>query len=232
MPSIKPIYLLGDHHGDYECVLEEAHESGIRNATLIHVGDGEEGYPDWDAALVENLNGYFASMDIEYLSIRGNHSNPHVFDGSVNLSHFKLLPDYTRLNLSGQSWLFIGGAHSIDRIDRERGKTWWPQEPMSLRQELASPADVLVTHSGPPWIGPTANNPFVEMCCQYEEMEGIATLRSALPAERKLHHELFDLVKPKTWYLGHFHRTEEKSHQGCWTRILGHSEFLLHDRRF
>lgn len=225
---MNPIYLLGDHHGDYKGVLTELHEKGIRNATLIHVGDGEEGYPHWDATLVGHLNGYFASMDIEYLSIRGNHSNPHVFDGSVNLSHFKLLPDYTRLELNEQSWLFVGGAHSIDRIDRERGKTWWPEEAMVLRPELAGQADVLVTHSGPDWIGPVTNDPFVEMCCRFEEVEGIDTLRKELPAERERHNVLFEIVKPKTWYFGHFHRSEETTHQGCLTRILDVSELFQH----
>jgi hypothetical protein len=51
------------------------------------------------------------------------------------LPNFKLLPDYTTLHMNGQSWLLVGGAISIDRIDRVLERTWWPGEAFQLRGE-------------------------------------------------------------------------------------------------
>jgi hypothetical protein len=130
---MKPIYILGDHHGDYEGVFSVLSERGIRDATVIHVGDGAEGFPDWRATTAESLDKRFAALGIQYLSIRGNHSDPAFFDGSVMLPNFKLLCDFTTLHLNGQSWLLVGGAISIDRIDRVLGRTWWPGEAFVLR---------------------------------------------------------------------------------------------------
>jgi sugar phosphate isomerase/epimerase len=39
---MKPTYILGDNHGDYEAVFSALKERGIRDATVIHVGDGAE----------------------------------------------------------------------------------------------------------------------------------------------------------------------------------------------
>ncbi len=71
-PAMKPIYILGDHHGDYETVFSAPKERGIRDATVIHVGDGTEGFPGWPTTSDMRLNRDFSSLGIEYLSIRGN----------------------------------------------------------------------------------------------------------------------------------------------------------------
>lgn len=223
---MKPIYLLGDHHGDYEWVLHRVLRKCIRGSILIHVGDGAEGFPSWSAETAEGLNRCFESMDVEYLCIRGNHSNPGCFDGSTMLSHFKLLPDYTRMQFGGESWLFVGGAISIDRFARVPGKTWWPEEAMVLREDLAGPADVLVTHSGPSWLGPSPDDPFVLPYLHEEQAVGGSTLLDDLIAERQRHDVLFNLVKPKRWFFGHFHMWAEVVHQGCHVRLLDALEFV------
>jgi hypothetical protein len=102
---MKPTYILGDHHGDYEAMFAALEERGIGDARIIHVGDGGEGFPDWRAATAESLDSRFAAFGIEYLSIRGNHSDPAFFDGRVMLPNFKLLRDSPTLHLNGQSWI-------------------------------------------------------------------------------------------------------------------------------
>ena len=223
-----PTYLLGDHHGDIDLLFAILDHRAIRNAIVIHVGDGEEGYPDWKTEDAENLNDRFARLNIEYLSIRGNHSNPHFFDGRVMLPNFKFLPDYTRREINGQSWLFVGGAVSVNRIDRIPGQTWWQEEAFVFRTEQTGPADVLVTHSGPSWIGPGTRNPFIDACCLAEVDFGCDSLLQELKDERKTHEDLFRAVKPRTWYLGHFHEKAEKTRSGCRTRILNCHELVLH----
>lgn len=222
-----PIYLLGDHHGYIDNVFEALDENATRNAVLLHVGDGEEGIDFWQNHF-ELLNDEFAKRNLLYLSIRGNHCDPSLFDGRVDLPHFKLLPDYTRFTAGETSWLLVGGAISIDRQDREKGVDWWPEEKFLLRRELATPADVLVTHSGPRWIGPATSNDFVAIYAQGELETLGSDLIGELESERMLHEELFRLVCPKHWYLGHFHDSEVITHEGCVIRMLTMRELHQH----
>jgi len=223
----RPIYLLGDHHGYIDEMFRKIEEQTIRDAVILHVGDGEEGISQWDEHF-RVINDECAKKNLLYLGIRGNHCDPGYFDGRVDLPHFKLVPDYTRLIADGKSWLLAGGATSIDRIDREKGFSWWPEEKFRLCRELATPADVLVTHSGPNWIGPSTSNDFVAIYAD-EEMETTGTdLIAELETERMLHEELFRLVRPKHWYLGHFHDFAMIVHEGCTIRMLTMYEMHLH----
>lgn len=42
----RPTFILGDIHGDYTGLLEILNERKIRDAVVIHVGDGHEGFPE------------------------------------------------------------------------------------------------------------------------------------------------------------------------------------------
>ena len=52
----RPTYLLGDIHGDYTALLEILDEQNIRDAVVIHVGDGHEGFPECGPSVLETLN--------------------------------------------------------------------------------------------------------------------------------------------------------------------------------
>lgn len=224
----QPTYILGDHHSNYDDLIRALLRRGLRQCRIIHVGDGEEGYLDhWDDETAGQLDHAFASLEIEYFSIRGNHSNPHVFDGSVVLPNFQLLPDYSRLEIDGETWLFVGGAISIDRLNREPGKTWWPEEEMTLDETRAQPADVLVTHTGPSWLTP----PHREMVDYYAAAEadiGTNTLHRELHDEAARIDRLFELVRPRQWYYGHYHHSATHQHRGCIIRQLDMAELVRH----
>jgi hypothetical protein len=221
-------YLLGDHHSNYDDLIRALLRRGLRHCRIIHVGDGEEGYPDsWDSETAEQLDNAFASLEIEYLSIRGNHSNPNVFDGSVILPNFKLLPDYTRLEIDNETWLLVGGAISVNRLDRIPNETWWVKEEMILDESRAQPSDVLVTHSSPSWTTPPSN----ELLRYYIESEaaiGTTSLRRELRDEAARHDRLFEIVQPRRWYHGHHHDSSEHQHGECNIRQLGLAELVRH----
>ena len=222
-----PIYLLGDHHGYIDTLFGQVDERSICNAVILHVGDGEEGVHCWHQHF-PLFSDKFAKRDLLYLGMRGNHCDPSFFDGSVDLSHFKLVPDYSRLSVGRESWLLVGGATSIERQDRKNGLDWWPEEKFRLRRELAGPADVLVTHSGPRWIGPPPSNDFVDVYAQSESENNDTDFIGELETERMLHEELFRLVCPKHWYLGHFHASQVVQYQGCVIRLLSMHEIHRH----
>lgn len=224
----KPTYILGDHHSDHDDLIRALLRRGLRNSRLIHVGDGEEGYfGNWDQDTPKRLNDAFASLEIEYLTIRGNHSNPHVFDGTIDLPNFKLLADYTRIEIDGDTWEFIGGAISIDRIDRIPGKTWWIEEEMQLDEIKAQPADVLVTHTGPTWTVPKRTD-LVDHYAKAESAIGTTTLRRELRDEAARHDRLFELVNPKQWYHGHHHHSATHQVGRCTIRQLAIAELVRH----
>jgi len=223
----RPIYLLGDHHGFTGEIFDAIEKQNVRNAVILHVGDGEEGISFGPTQFLE-LDRWLSRRQILFLGMRGNHCDPNLFDGRIDLPHYKLVPDYTRLTVNGKSWLLIGGAISIDRLDRINGFNWWPQETFELRHELAGPADVLVSHSGPRWIGPSSSNHIVDLYARREDESTGSDLITELETERMLHEELFHLVRPKHWYLGHFHTSEVVRHQDCEIRILNINELHLH----
>ena len=80
----RPIYMLGDIHGDYAGLLEILDERKIRDAVVIHVGDGHEGFPECGLPVLETLNQEFATRGIEYLSIRGKPTHKRVGCGEKN----------------------------------------------------------------------------------------------------------------------------------------------------
>lgn len=84
---------------------------------------------------------------------------------------------------------------------------------MVLREDLAGPADVLVTHSRPSWMSPPAN-PLVEYHIRCEEAIECATLRQELVDEQLRHDRPFEMVKPRRWYFGHYHQRANRMHKG------------------
>ena len=87
-----------------------------------------------------------ARKNSEIRVIRGNHDDPSYFPSSDGNIHF--LEDYTYQTINGMKFLFVGGATSIDRIARNSGHDWWPDEsvvydPKKCKEEC----DVLIVHT-------------------------------------------------------------------------------------
>ena len=220
----RKVYIVGDNHGKYNVMFRFIEAYDIKDCILIHVGDGGEGFMSRDKQLEQfnQYNDYLKSKDIEYLSIRGNHSDPAYFDGSVELSHFKLLKDYHTQTINDEKFLFVGGAISIDRKIRQEGFSYWADEPFVLDESKIEECDVLITHSVPTWLGPTDKQPF------YHWLKDDPTLWDECMQERHDHDALFELAKPKKSYAGHFHNHFSVDFNGCRARILAELEILEH----
>jgi predicted phosphodiesterase len=218
------VLIIGDHHGNYSGVLHKINKHNIKDCLLIHVGDGGEGFKSRERELetFNILNAEFESLGIEYISIRGNHSDPAYFDGSINLSHFKLLPDYSRRIINGEEFLFVGGAVSIDRAWRKEGLSYWSDEGFVLNPELVEKCDVLITHSAPSWIGPFDKEGISGWC------EKDPTLWDLCYKERIEHSELIKLCQPSKAYHGHFHESHRVDFAECYSTILAIEEIKEH----
>lgn len=222
MKENKPVYLIGDVHGYFSALLDIVEKHDLRDCYLICVGDLGIGFKygsEGELAGMIQLNKEFEKRNLEFLSIRGNHDDPWYWGigkngWTVNYSHFKLLHDYTTLDINGEKWLFVGGGISIDRSVRRPGYSYWENEVFVLDESKIVECDVLVTHSGPNWIGPY-DKTGIENWCKRD-----APLWDDCKKERADHNRLYELAKPKYAYLGHFHRFEAVECNGCYTTIL------------
>jgi hypothetical protein len=218
------IYLVGDIHSEFDTLFRKITHLEIGNCYLIHVGDGGEGFLPESKQMrqFKHYNDFFKKYNIQYLSIRGNHSNPEYFQGNVNLSNFELIPDYTYREFNGEKFLFVGGATSIDRYVRVPHMSWWEDEVFVLKPELVKEVDVLVTHSCPSWIGNFSKSGIASWCVKDP------TLWAECVKERQDHDKLIELCKPKKHYCGHFHESHFTSNNGCDSRILDILEIVEH----
>jgi hypothetical protein len=92
-----PTVLVGDIHGEFHALKQKIEYNNWRDFILIAVGDIGIGFAskEQDSALMEALSVWFENRNILFLGLRGNHDLPQAFNGSINLSNFKLLQDYT-----------------------------------------------------------------------------------------------------------------------------------------
>ena len=69
---------------------------------------------------------------------------------------------------------------------------------------------------------------FGQTYARSEDEFGNSSLIADLKEERRQHDRLFRMVRPRTWYLGHYHQRAEKQNAGCRTRILDCGELIRH----
>jgi len=216
----KPIYIVGDIHGKWDHLFLKIKALEIRNFTLVGVGDLGIGFLDADkqARQFDYINSFFGGKGIDFIGIRGNHDDPSYYDGSIDYSNFKLLPDYTSLTLNDKEFLFVGGAVSIDRKIRKEGVSYWADEKFILDHSKIKRCDVLVTHSAPTWSGPFDKSGISGWCDRDD------TLWDECLQERKDHDVLIKLCGASRHYCGHFHTSSSVDFDGCISTILDELE--------
>ncbi|WP_100513995.1 metallophosphoesterase family protein [Mycobacteroides abscessus] len=225
------VLIAGDWHGNGHWatgVIAYAHTR--RCDVIIHLGDFgfARDIPDTRAYLDE-VQQALEDTDLRLLWVDGNHEdhdrlNALDIDPISGLrfitSRIAHLPRGFRWSWHGQTWLALGGAHSIDRLQLKEGVSWWPTERLSLtdvNQAIAGgPADIMVCHDCPDRVG-------------------LPRLRGQWPTKdlamsnenRRLLGTVVDAVQPKWLFHGHFHRRydgDRVSGDGWRTSIVGLSQ--------
>lgn len=100
----------------------------------------------------------------------------------------------------GRNILFMGGAHSIDKLSRTVGHTWFPEETINTKDMYDLPdekIDIIVSHTCPlDWL---------------HEMLRHDTRKATDPSNEALS-QLLRIYQPGLWFFGHWHRYAE----GMW----------------
>jgi hypothetical protein len=99
--------------------------------------------------------------------------------------------------------LFMGGADSIDKLDRDRGIDWWPEELITLGDIYNLPDKkiyTVISHTCPVEFKPILfekkkRDPFWEGKFKDPSCEMLSLV--------------WEKYKPRTWFFGHFHVTRE-----------------------
>jgi len=165
------IGLIGDLEGDREWAVARIRALGERGDVPVacQLGDLRFGMgPDPDGYL-SAIESACAEAGLRLLCINGNHENwarldqlwaeprwQHA-DGRpkpIELSdHVTLLPRGHRWELSGRSFVALGGAPSVNRLQLTEGIDWWPSEVIGEEHVeatlAAGPAEVMLTHDSP-----------------------------------------------------------------------------------
>jgi len=221
----KLIYILGDVHGNFKALLHNIEEKDLKDCYLICVGDLGIGFQysyQGEIFACERLSQIFKKRNIQFLSIRGNHDDPKFFKGKDRIVYpnFELLEDYTVKKINGETFLFVGGAVSIDKKVRNKGTSWWSDEVFVLDESKIVPCDVLITHSAPAWLGPFDKGGLINW------IKNDPSLWDECVKERLDHNVLLQKATPKRHFCGHFHIWAAVDFGGCYSRILDELEIL------
>lgn len=187
---------MGDIHGELQYLHRaiDKYLSRIPGSRLIQLGDF--GFAkDWEK--LKNRE-YFNQHDIKIVA--GNHEN---YDYLDEFSHPAYLGDFGLLD---SEIFFIRGAMSRDKERRVQGKSWWPQEEISM--QAAYDAFDFYAHVKPS-IVLSHDCPLVVNHILTGDIEPSRT--------GQLLQRMLETHEPKAWFFGHHHVSFD--------RVLGSTRF-------
>lgn len=211
------ILVCGDIHGNLDVITGFIKKNHLNNCAIIVAGDFGIGF-EYSVKELRKLD-YFDNLlkntNCTVYAIRGNHDDPTYFNGRYDTEFIKLVMDYTVLELNLLNILCVGGAVSIDRMNRKsythgKGRNWWLNETFYYDENKAKNfkgIDVVVTHTAPHFC-----YPFIKQGLEYWANRDDLLLND-VDVERqnvtKLYEELVKNNHITKWYYGHFHMSNK-----------------------
>ena len=209
-PGPDRIVLAGDWDANIHRACSVVQYAGIRDiSTVVQLGDlGDPTGGDWLTLFLDALDASCDQYGVTVLFLDGNHE---YFPGLASIPvdprtgmrqvrpHVYHLPRGIRWRWHDTTWMALGGAYSIDRLDRKEGVSWWPAEQLTaddVRRAVApGPVDVLLCHDAPsgapvPGLSPTGFP---------------AAQLAAAERHRDLVAAVVDATHPALLFHGHFH---------------------------
>lgn len=163
-PGPDRIMAAGDWHGNAHRACAVIGYAGLRGIPVVlHLGDFGYWTPGpWTERYLDALEEACVSHHVELIVVDGNHE---CFTALYELAidpdtgmrplrpHIHHLPRGLRWTWHGSTWMALGGAHSVDRLDRKEGTSWWPEEHLTdaeIEHAISGgPVDVIAAHDAP-----------------------------------------------------------------------------------
>lgn len=201
------IIFVGDIHGRLNTLMYLLANKNINNAFIIQVGDFGVGFlsEKYYRRKFKRMSDTLGLHNNHLLVIRGNHDDPEYFSKSnnpYNVDNITFMSDYSEHTLLGKRILFVGGAISVDRLEREEYKDWWEDEAAYFRKPKHKKYDIVVTHTRPPESLLFNSKMGIE-----SRMFNDPGLEAALDAEGHIMTMLRNAVTTPLWIFGHFHES-------------------------
>jgi len=206
------LVILGDIHANFEYIqnmITNYHK--LKNTNIIQLGDFGIGFKNkkyYDKILNEFSDKLKENNNIMYV-LRGNHDDPEYFNGNYNFSNLKFIKDCSIIDINGYKTLFLGGAHSIDRVYRmdllrENKIVWWSNENLcSCDIGNIQHIDIIVSHTGPKLALEELKNDNLKKWFEYDPHLEQDLINEQLKLSR-IFYQLKDKGL-KHWFFGHFH---------------------------
>jgi Calcineurin-like phosphoesterase len=209
------LLLAGDWHGNFpqaDNVIRYAKEHGIK--VILQLGD----FGIWsnDKPFLNKMQFLLNQWDIHLFFIDGNHEDfTRLYDKKVLENGNRYVRDNItylqrgyRFNWGDHSFLCLGGAASIDKRFRTKGKSWWPEEYLTeediLTAQSGGPVDVMFCHDSPAGApnSITDDNLGQIGAIRYYGSEALNYTNN----HRQLLKRVTDVTTPKLLFHGHYHK--------------------------
>ncbi len=199
----------GDIHGNFRLIMQQIKKYNLKDYVIFQVGDFGIGFDSQhkEYKRLMFLNTFLKNKNVILIVIRGNHDDPEYFKGNHIYSNIRLMQDYSVVNFNNKNILLLGGAISVDRIDRVEGKDYWKGEKFNLNKQILSTLDnidIVISHSSIHGVEPyTQGNILID----YTERDPM--LIHEVTIERLDLRDAYDILKIKNnikyWVNGHYH---------------------------
>ncbi len=217
----KDFIVIGDTHGNHKLIVHRIKSLKLRDFNMFHVGDFGVGFEkdiNDDILQLKALNKELVKANCYLNVIRGNHDDPKFFTGEYDLSNLKMLPDYSVVEIGDEKILMVGGAISIDRVDRKRKMlfnelksidhpTYWYDEAFNLDENKLKEfrgIDYVITHSSPQFVFPLTKTGFDNYIALDPKL--IDDLNKERLDLEIMYNILSENNKIKKYFYGHFHK--------------------------
>ena len=246
------IVIIGDLHSN---VQEFVNSLDYKDTLIILCGDINLGKDVFENEIEMLLDCEYklSSKNNVLCIIRGNHDNPKFFKKNSTFKttmteeapHVFLLQDYSILNTKEHTILCIGGARSLDRINRIKDFSFWGGENVNkpsdnFYQNLFEnniKIDIVISHTAPLFAYPKEftnenkyyNSYVMNSYAMYDEH-----LKNDVYKERLLLKGIYEKLNNrnqiKYWLYSHYHMSNEQMYNGTKMKSLAIKEKYMLDK--
>lgn len=200
------LFACGDTHGNWEALNEKTAALVARypEAKIVLISVGDFGFwPEIEAYSLDKINIYKGQLSIYFCP--GNHENwwalkereqkatSDIIKVSKNIFYCSF---GATKRFNGKTFLFCGGADSIDKNARTLGVDWFPEEIINERDMTYLPdkkVHVIISHTSP--------NSVNYLLSKYLPNRMVYNTD---PSAKYLNF-VYDKYIPSRWYFGHWH---------------------------